>query len=123
MSQYTYGLLLILVAMMLEATGQLCFKKCAHHNNHGTHPLGVIKSSLQNHWMICGVGCFFVDAAIWTIALTKLPLSIAFPAGSVCFVFVALLSAMFLKEQVGRQRWIGIGLILAGVILVSLRIP
>lgn len=123
MSTYMEGMLLVITAVLLESLGQLCFKKCAHHNEHGTHPWGVIKSSLQNHWMVCGTACFLTEAAIWTIALTKLPLSIAFPAGSISFVFVALLSALLLKERVGKQRWIGIGLILAGVVLVSLRIP
>ncbi len=123
MTDHTAGLLLVMLAVLLEAFGQLCFKLSAHHNQHGVHPLGVIRASLQNHWMVSAVACFLVEAALWTIALTKLPLSIAFPSGSLCFVFVAILSLLFLKERVGRQRWIGIALILAGVVLVSIRIP
>lgn len=123
MSNYTFGLLLVLLGVFLEALGQLCFKLSAHHNEHGVHPWGVIRGSLQNHWMITGTACFLAEAAIWTIALTKLPLSIAFPAGSVSFVFVALLSFLLLKERVGKRKWAGIALILTGVVLVSLRIP
>jgi multidrug transporter EmrE-like cation transporter len=122
-SHNTLGLLLVLLAVFLEAMGQICFKHSANANQHGSHPLGVIRASLQNHWMISGVVCFLTEAMVWTIALTKLPLSIAFPAGSVGFVFVALLSRLFLGEKVGRQRWIGIGFIIAGVVLVSVRIP
>ena len=123
MSQYMFGLLLVLGGVFLESLGQICFKLSAHHNDHGVHPWGVIRGSIQNHWMICGVACFLTEAVLWTIALTKLPLSIAFPAGSISFVFVAILSFLFLKERVGRQKWIGITLILLGVVLVSLRIP
>ena len=123
MSQYTLGLLLVMVAVFLEAMGQICFKLSANHNRHGVDPLGVIRGSLQNHWMISGTACFITEAAIWTIALTKLPLSIAFPAGSVSFVFVALLSFLLLKERVGKRKWAGIALVLTGVVLVSLRIP
>lgn len=123
MSTYTFGLLLVAVAVFLESLGQICFKLSARHNEHGTHPLGVIRASLQNHWMICGVACFLAEAGVWTMALTKLPLSVAFPFGSIAFVFVALLSFLILKEKVGRQRWMGIALILAGVVLVSVRIP
>ena len=61
----------------------------------------MIRGSIQNHWMICGTTCFITEAAVWTIALTKLPLSIAFPSGSISFVFVALLSFLLLKERVG----------------------
>lgn len=123
MSQHMMGLLLVMVAVLMEASGQLCFKLSAHHNDHGTHPIGVIRGSIQNHWMISGVVCFLAEALIWTIVLTKLPLSIAFPSGSIAFVFVAILSFVFLKEKVGKQRWMGIALILMGVLLVSLRIP
>ena len=123
MSNHTLGLMLVMLAVMLEAFGQLCFKLSAHHNDHGTHPIGVIRASIQNHWMLCGTTCFLFEATLWTLALTKLPLSIAFPTGSISFVFVAVLSYLLLKEKVGRRRWIGISLILAGVVLVSLRIP
>jgi multidrug transporter EmrE-like cation transporter len=123
MSQHVFGLLLVMLAVFLEALGQLCFKHSANKNRHGEHPLGVIRSAVQNHWMISGIACFLTEAVIWTIALTKLPLSIAFPAGSLGFVFVALLSRAFLGERVGRLRWMGIALILAGVTLVSVRIP
>lgn len=123
MSQHAFGLLLVMTAVLLEALGQLCFKHSANQNRHGEHPFGVIRSAVQNHWMVCGIACFLTEAVVWTIALTKLPLSIAFPAGSLGFVFVALLSRAFLGERVGRLRWMGIALILAGVTLVSLRIP
>jgi drug/metabolite transporter (DMT)-like permease len=123
MSQYGQGLLLVTIAVLLEACGQLSFKKSASRNHHGTHPWGVIKASLQNHWMVTGTACFLIEAAFWTLALTRLPLSIALPFGSISFVFVAILSALLLKEHVGRQRWIGIALILCGVALVSVRIP
>ena len=123
LTTYTTGLLLVALGALLEAFGQLCFKKSATHNMHGTHPWGVIKGSVQNHWMITGVVCFLVEAVLFTLALTKLPLNIAFPAGSLAFVFVALLSLALLKERVGRYRWIGIAMILAGVALVSVRIP
>ena len=123
MTHYTFGLLLVLFCALCEALGQVCFKLSALHSRHGVDPWGVIRGSIQNHWMLCGTACFLTEAAIWTIALTKLPLSIAFPVGSVSFVFVALLSFLLLKERVNKRKWAGIALILAGVVLVSVRIP
>jgi drug/metabolite transporter (DMT)-like permease len=73
--------------------------------------------------MVTGLACFLVEAVVFTLALTKLPLSIAFPAGSMAFVFVALLSLLLLKEKVGKRRWFGIAMILCGVALVTVRIP
>jgi drug/metabolite transporter (DMT)-like permease len=123
LTDHTFGLLLVASGAVLEATGQICLKLSANRNHHGTHPWGVIKASLQNHWMVCGVLCFLTQALLFTLALTKLPLSIAFPAGSMAFVFVALLSLLLLRERVGAYRWLGIALIFAGVVLVSVRVP
>lgn len=121
MSQYIQGLLLVFTAVFMEALGQTCFKFSANANTHGAHPAGVIRSAFSNHWTITGIACFLTEAVLWTVALNKLPLSVAFPAGSVCFVFVAILSFLLLKERVGKQRWMGIALILAGVALVSIQ--
>ncbi len=121
MSQYTIGLLLVFAAVFLEALGQTCFKFSANANVHGAHPVGVIRSAFSNHWTITGVACFLTEAILWTLALKELPVNVAFPAGSVCFVFVAILSFLLLKERVGKQRWFGIALILAGVALVSIK--
>lgn len=121
MSQYTFGLLLVFAAVFMEALGQTCFKFSANANTHGAHPVGVIRSAFSNHWTITGIACFLTETVLWTIALKKLPLNVAFPAGSICFVFVAILSFLLLKERVGRQRWFGIALILAGVALVSVQ--
>jgi undecaprenyl phosphate-alpha-L-ara4N flippase subunit ArnE len=54
------------------------------------------------------------------MALRLLDVSIAFPASSLCFVFVGLLSKFWLQEQVGLERWVGLGFILGGVVLIGL---
>lgn len=121
--QNTVGLMLVAVSMMLEAFGQICFKHTADRSVHGVDPVALLRHGWKQCWLFLGIACFVVEAFVWTLALSKLPISIAFPAGSICFVFVAVFSLVFLKEKVGRTRWAGIALILAGVLLVSLRIP
>jgi len=121
--QNTIGLCFVGAAMLLESFGQICFKHTADRSHEGVHPLALLRHAWKHYWLFLGIGCFAVEAFVWTLALSKLPISIAFPAGSVCFVFVALLSRMFLREKVGAVRWGGIALILAGVVLVSVRIP
>ena len=54
------------------------------------------------------------------MALRFLDVSIAFPASSLGVIFVSLLSRFWMREQVGFKRWIGVGLILGGVVMIGL---
>ncbi len=113
------GLVWVWLAMLVEAAGQIFFKRGADTSHQGTHPTALLRNAWRNGWIVAGIGCFGSEAILWTLALRKLPVSVAFPAGSVCFVFVALLSRMVLRERVGLERWIGITCILLGVALIG----
>lgn len=121
--QQTIGLACVGAAMALEALGQLCFKHTANRSVHGVDPVALVRHGWKHHWLYVGIACFATEAFLWTLALSKLPISMAYPAGSICFVFVAVFSSVILKEHVDRIRWYGVGLILAGVALVMIRIP
>ena len=112
------GLTLVWLAMLLEAFGQLFLKRAADRSADGARPFGLLRSLWRNRCLLAGIACFLADGVLWTGALSLLDLSVAFPAGSICFVFVALLSSLFLHERVGPGRWVGIGLILSGVALI-----
>lgn len=120
MSPRLLGLICVTMAGLFEAFGQLAFKhgvECALADG-GMSAL--FRRLWRNRIVAIGIMCFTVGAVLWTMALRLLDVSIAFPVGSLCFVFVALLSRLWLQEQVGLERWIGVGLILGGVILIGL---
>jgi len=68
------------------------------------------------------VGAFFSLASlcIWLFVLSRADLSFAFSADSMHYIFIALSSQLILKEKVGLQRWLGILLIIGGIVFVSL---
>jgi len=57
---------------------------------------------------------------IWSTVLAKIDLSVAVPIASFSYILVPLVSIIFLHEQITALRWVGILLILLGVIFVSL---
>ena len=99
------GIGFMLAAVTVESFAQLFLK------------LGAIRKSF---WAPLGVATYLLEIILYTIALHFLDVSVAFPLGSLCFVGVALLSRLWLGEIVGRLRWIGIGCIIAGTVLVAL---
>jgi multidrug transporter EmrE-like cation transporter len=75
---------------------------------------------LLNPWIISGLGAAFVASLCWMLALTKLPLSQAYPFTAASFVFVVIGGAWLFSEPLSIQRIIALVLIGAGVVLVGL---
>lgn len=61
-----------------------------------------------------------VSLCIWLFVLSKADLNFAFSVDSMHYIFIAVASRLILKEKVGSRRWVGTGLIVLGIILVTL---
>ena len=62
----------------------------------------------------------FVLFCIWSTVLSKVDLSVAVPIASLSYITIPLVSIIFLGEHVSLLRWLGIGFVIFGVILVSM---
>jgi len=60
-----------------------------------------------------------VAGILWLAALTKLDLSYAYPFMSLAFVLVLILSAILFHEAVTVPKVLGVGLVVAGIIVAS----
>jgi len=69
--------------------------------------------------IIAGVVCYAVSLVVYLLALSKTPVSIAYPMVSLGFALNALLAWWLLGEAVTPMRMAGIGIIIVGVVLVA----
>jgi len=106
MSQVAIGIFLVIGAAAIEGFGQVFLK------------ISTLAQARQSVWIGAGIAVFAVQALVYTEALRFLSLSTAFALGTLSFVSVALLSKFILREPVGANRWIGVGLIMAGSSLI-----
>ena len=111
MSNQLVGIIFVLLSVCLESIGQLCLKKGATKD-------GV--ALMKKAFMLSGLALFAVEALTWTLALHKIDVSMAYPMSSLSFVVIALISRLFLKEQVTKERWLGIALIICGTTTVGM---
>jgi len=82
--------------------------------------LAAIKAGLVNPWIIGGVICFALDLAVYSYALTKLPVSTAYPIMvSVSYAIIVCGAAVWFAERLSFWQMVGVGVILAGVWLVA----
>jgi multidrug transporter EmrE-like cation transporter len=103
---------LILVGVLLNATAQLLLKA-------GTNamPLG-LRLAIEPH-ILAGLACYVVSVVVWIVALSRVPVSIAYPMLSIGYVVNAIAAWYLLGEAVTPMRLVGIGIIVLGVFIVA----
>jgi drug/metabolite transporter (DMT)-like permease len=80
---------------------------------------GMVTRAISNPWLILGVvlqAGFFV---IYLLLLSRADVSLVLPLTAIDYIVVAVLAQYLLGEAVTPVRWSGIGLIVAGVGLLS----
>jgi multidrug transporter EmrE-like cation transporter len=103
---------LILVGVLLNAAAQLLLKT-------GTNamPLG-LRLAIEPH-ILAGLACYVVSVVVWIVALSRVPVSIAYPMLSIGYVVNAIAAWYLLGEAVTPMRLVGIGIIVFGVFIVA----
>lgn len=69
--------------------------------------------------ILSGFFAGFLASLAWMAAMTKFDLSHAYPFMSLNFVVVLLLSGWLLSEPLSLQKVVGVGLIVAGTLVVA----
>ena len=115
---------LILTGVGLNAAAQLLLKVAtrplSHFSQFNTDSLAssvVILCKSAPFW--AGMVCYAASVCVWLAALSKAPVSTAYPMLSLGYVVVAAVSVMWLGESMTPAKMLGIALICAGVVLVS----
>jgi multidrug transporter EmrE-like cation transporter len=115
---------LILTGVGLNAAAQLLLKVATRPLAHfGVFNTDVLSSSIvilfksMPFWT--GMLCYAASVCVWVAALSKAPVSTAYPMLSLGYVVVAAVSVTWLGETLSPAKMLGIALICTGVALVS----
>lgn len=116
-------LILLLATVSLNVFGQLMMKRGMASVGAITGDMSMIVQSLSqaimNPFVLAGVATYGFSTVFWLVLLSRVELSYAYPALSLGYVLITLVSAFFLGEQVSALRWAGVFVIVAGVIMVT----
>lgn len=121
MNMVSFGL--IFAGVMLNAAAQILMKT-------GTNAIGYFDFSAENivpigwklatEWhIITALFCYVISVVVWILALSRVPVSIAFPMLSMAYVVNAVAAWYLLGEAFSLTKVIGIGVIILGVIIIS----
>lgn len=115
----------VLSGVLLNAVAQLLLKAGAASAGHisvaaGSAVLWRTAAVLVLHPAILGgLACYAISVIVWIVALSRVEVSVAYPMLSIGYVVNALLAWWLFSEHVSIQRWLGIGVIVIGVVLVA----
>lgn len=76
---------------------------------------------LLNPWVLFGLTSAFAASLTWMLALSKLPISVAYPFTAFSFVFVVLGGGALFAEPIGGAKIVGLCMIILGICLTSLK--
>lgn len=121
MSAVSLGL--ILTGVLLGALAQLLLKAgtnaVGHFEFHWQNALPVTLKLATQPFLVAGIGCYGLSLVIWIMALSRVPVSIAYPMVALGYVINAVGAWLWLGESLGMQKLLGIGFIILGVWLVA----
>ncbi len=114
---------LILVTVSLSVFAQVMLKAGVNASGKIAFTSSTLLTSfkilLVNPLVIIGFVTYALSALFWLFILTRVELSFAYPMMGLSFVLLALISMVFLGENVSFIRWLGVFVIVFGVFLVS----
>ncbi len=121
MNLVSFGL--IFTGVMLNAAAQILMKAGTNaigHFEFSTANILPIGWKLATEWhIITALFCYALSVVVWILALSRVPVSIAFPMLSMAYVVNALAAWYLLGEPFSATKLVGMGVIILGVIIIS----
>jgi drug/metabolite transporter (DMT)-like permease len=118
------SLILIFINILIGSVGQLLFKSGMMQVGRigvgeVSRPLATLGMVFTNPYILLALPLYGAALIMWLIVLSRLQLSFAYPFLSLAYVFNALLAQAILGEHISVLRWVAIGLICGGVIVMT----
>jgi len=115
--------LFLLIAITLGAFGQISLKcgmkQFGALGAPGLSMVGGLARAVITPYVLLGLCLYAVSSAFWLVVLSKWALSYAYPMIATNYLLVVLLSRAFFRENVLPLQWIGIVLMVTGLVLVA----
>jgi len=112
-------IMLLCLAIVMEIAREVLFKIAANKSENEPKAKNYLVGLFGAPLVWLGFACWGIELIAWIQVLSRMPLSVAFPMMSVCYVGLIIASKYVLKEKVSGKKWLGVVLITAGVALIG----
>jgi drug/metabolite transporter (DMT)-like permease len=116
---------LLLFAVASAATGQVMLKhgmqiataRAAHSGG------SLALRAATTPWVLLGLAVFGISAVAWLAALSRVPLSVAYPFNALGYLVILTASVVVLHERANVFTWLGSLMVVSGLLVVVLTRP
>ncbi|MDR2510879.1 MAG: hypothetical protein LBC89_00120 [Bacteroidales bacterium] len=112
-------ILLTILQCFLLASGQVCFKFAVEKITKFTFSWAYFTDLLTNWWLLASGICLISATVLWGFILKHFAFSVAYPITAFAYVFGVLAAIFIFHETVSVTRWLGVGFIILGVVLIA----
>ena len=98
---------LVIISTLIGASGAVLLKK------------GSKRIHLTSLYLIFGLFLYALSTVFYISALKLEQLSVLYPILSIGYVWISLFSIIFLEEKMNMDKWLGILLIIFGVVFIG----
>ncbi len=81
--------------------------------------LALAGRAIQQPGVWAGLALYLSSTLSWLVVLSRIDLAVAYPLGSVSYLLVNVLAVSVLHETVPPLRWVGLALIVLGILVVA----
>lgn len=113
------AVLLWLLSLVLDTTGQLTFKHAAVGAAQHQQPMRYWAHMARRPALWLGLCCYVLEFLVWIAFISLVPLSTGVLLGSLNIVVIMLAGRWVFAERIGRLHLLGMLLVSAGVALVG----
>jgi drug/metabolite transporter (DMT)-like permease len=116
---------LLLFAVASAATGQVMLKHGMQVATSRAAQSGgsLVVRAATSPWVLIGLVVFAISAVAWLGALSKVPLSVAYPFNALGYLVILIASIVVLHEKASVLTWVGSVLVVSGLLIVVLSRP
>ncbi|MBW5411671.1 MULTISPECIES: 4-amino-4-deoxy-L-arabinose-phosphoundecaprenol flippase subunit ArnE [Pseudomonas] len=107
---------LVLVVSLLSGLGQVAQKVAVERWRGRSVSLW---RKLTSPWMMFGLASLGTGLLLWLLVLQQLEVGMAYPMLSLNFVWITLAAHRLFHEHIDGRHWLGIVLIMVGIVLLS----
>ena len=116
---------LLLFAVVAAATGQVILKHGMQVASSRAAQSGgsLALRAATSPWVLLGLAVFGISAVAWLAALSRVPLSVAYPFNALGYLVILTASIVILHERANVLTWVGTVLVVSGLLIVVLSKP